>query len=470
MTAASQHPTFDAHNPPASALIDQCVHCGFCLPTCPTYALWGEEMDSPRGRIYQMKLINEGQIPLSPQAVHHFDTCLGCMACMPACPSGVEYNKLIEATRAQIERNAPRSVAEKLYRRLIFATFPRPERLRLLRWPLTGYQKTGLQKLVRASGLLNLLPKELRAMETLLPALKPAQSIAEGTPAINEKRARVGLLLGCVQREFLSHVNAATVRVLTAEGCEVVAPRNQPCCGALMIHAGEEPSALQLARRTIDVFERAESAGKLDAIITNAAGCGSNVKDYAWLLRDDPQYATRAAAFSGKCKDVSEFLADLTLRASRTPIHWNSATGKICHSEPSPRSEESLRNLDEQASILERRPVRVAFHDSCHLQHAQGIRTQPRSLLAQIPNVELLEIPEQAICCGSAGIYNLVQPNAAQALGDRKAQLIADLNPDVIATGNPGCLLQIQSSLARLGKRIPVVHTIELLDAAIQQK
>jgi glycolate oxidase iron-sulfur subunit len=465
-TAANQHPTFDSHHPPAPALIDQCVHCGFCLPTCPTYALWGEEMDSPRGRIYQMKLINEGQITLTPQTVHHFDTCLGCMACMPVCPSGVQYNKLIEATRAQIERNVPRSAAEKLFRKLIFATFPRPERLHLLHWPLAAYQESGLQKLVRASGVLNLLPKKLRAMETLLPTLGPAQPIAEVTPAVGEKRASVGLLLGCVQREFLSHINAATVRVLAAEGCEVVAPREQSCCGALMVHAGEEPPALELARRTIDVLERAGLTTTLDAIITNAAGCGSNVKDYAWLLRDDPVYASRAAAFSAKCQDISEFLAAVEPRAPRNSIQWDSGSWVSKLSVATESSHSAAAGI--AAPSENSRPLRVAFHDSCHLQHAQGVRAQPRALLAQIPKVDLLEIPEQAICCGSAGIYNLVQPNAAQALGDRKAQLIAELDPDVIATGNPGCLLQLQSSLARVGKKIPVVHTVELLDAAIR--
>jgi glycolate oxidase iron-sulfur subunit len=422
---------FDAHHPPSREIIDQCVHCGFCLPVCPTYVLWNEEMDSPRGRIYLMKLAADGKSDMNPQWVSHFDSCLGCMACMTACPSGVDYGKLIEATRSQIERNHHRSIAEKLYRRFIFSTFTRPDRLRMLRLPLLAYQKSGAQAVLRRTGILNLLPKKVRSMEALMPQLGASEFIPSVTPAQGSQRRRVGLLLGCVQREFFPQVNAATVRVLAAEGCEVVAPQDQPCCGALLVHAGEEASAIVLARKTIDAFESAN----VDTIITNAAGCGSNVKEYGHLLRDDPQYAAPAKAFSSKCKDVTEFLAGLKPRAQRNPLK-----------------------------------LRVAYHDACHLQHAQGIRLQPRSLLASIPGIELVEIPESAVCCGSAGIYNLVQPDAADALGDRKAQLVAPLNVDVIATGNPGCLLQLQSALARSGRKIPVVHTIQLLDSSLRAR
>jgi glycolate oxidase iron-sulfur subunit len=422
---------FDAHHPPSTEIIDTCVHCGFCLPVCPTYVLWNEEMDSPRGRIYLIKMASEGLATINPQWVGHFDSCLGCMACMTACPSGVDYGKLIEATRAQIERKHERSAAEKLYRRFVFSTFTRPDRLRLLRLPLLAYQKSGLQAVLRGTGALKLLPKQLQTMEALLPKLPPSESIAAVTPAQGPQRRRVGLLLGCVQREFLPQLNSATVRVLAAEGCEVVAPPEQPCCGALLVHAGEEAPAMALARRTIDAFERA----KVDAIITNAAGCGSNVKEYGHLLRDDPEYSERAKKFAAKCQDVTELLAELEPRARRNPLR-----------------------------------VRVAYHDACHLQHAQGVRVQPRSLLAQIPGLELAEIPESPVCCGSAGIYNLVQPDAANALGDRKAQLIVPLNVDVVATGNPGCLLQLQSALARSGHKTPVVHTIQLLDASLRGK
>jgi glycolate oxidase iron-sulfur subunit len=420
---------FDAQHPPSREIIDQCVHCGFCLPVCPTYALWNEEMDSPRGRIYLMKLAADGKAAINSQWVGHFDTCLGCMACMTACPSGVDYSKLIEATRAQIERKYDRGWLERFYRRLIFAVFTRPDRLRMMRLPLLAYQRSGLRDVLRRSGLLRLLPKRLQAMEALLPELPAMEGVAEVTPAEGVKRRRVGMLLGCVQREFFPQVNAATARVLAAEGCEVVSPAEQPCCGALLIHAGEEEGALALARHLINVFERAG----VDAIVTNAAGCGSNLKDYAHLLRDDPTYAQRAKDFSAKCQDVSEILANMIPYAQRNPLR-----------------------------------LKVAFHDSCHLQHAQGVRAQPRSLLAGIPELELLEIPEAPICCGSAGIYNLVQPNAANALGDRKAGLIAPLDPDVAVTGNPGCILQLQASLERAGKKIRVLHTIQLLDASIR--
>jgi glycolate oxidase iron-sulfur subunit len=386
-------------------------------------------MDSPRGRIYLMKLAADGKATMNSQWVGHFDACLGCMACMTACPSGVDYGKLIEATRAQIERKYDRGALERFYRQMIFALFTRPERLRMMRWPLLAYQRSGLQGLVRRSGILRVLPKRVQAMEALLPRLPSAEAVAEVTPAVGEKRRRVGMLLGCVQREFFPQVNSATARILAAEGCEVVSPADQPCCGALLVHAGEEAGAVALARHLINVFERAG----VDAIVTNAAGCGSNLKEYGHLLRDDPQYAERAKEFSAKCQDISEVLAYMGPRATRNPLR-----------------------------------LKVAFHDSCHLQHAQGVRLQPRSLLAAIPELELLEIPEPAICCGSAGIYNLVQPNAANALGDRKADLIAPLDADVVVTGNPGCVLQLQASLERAGKKIPVLHTIQLLDASIR--
>jgi glycolate oxidase iron-sulfur subunit len=420
---------YDAHHPPAGELIDQCVHCGFCLPVCPTYVLWKEEMDSPRGRIYLMKMAAEGDAAINQTWVSHFDACLGCMACMTACPSGVDYGKLIEATRAQIERRYTRPSSEKGFRRFLFSTFTHPERLSLLALPLRLYQKSGLQALVRRIGIPKLLPKRLQAMETLLPHVPAAEKIPELIPAQGERRRRVGLLLGCVQRVFFPNVNAATARVLAAEGCEVVAPAAQPCCGALLVHTGEEEQAVQLARRTIDLFEKAE----VDTVIINAAGCGSNVKEYGHLLRDDPEYAERAKAFSAKCRDIFEFLAELEPRAQCHPL-----------------------------------PIRVAYHDACHLQHAQRIRSQPRAVLGRIPNLEILEIPEAAICCGSAGIYNLVQPETAAELGDRKARHVTSVNPDIVVSGNPGCLLQLQSSLARAGRNLTVRHGIELVDASIR--
>lgn len=262
-----------------------------------------------------------------------------------------------------------------------------------------------------------------------MPTLGASQTIPATTPAQGRQRRRVGLLLGCVQREFIPEINAATVRVLAAEGCEVIAPFDQPCCGALMVHAGEEAPALDLARRMIDTFERTS----VDIIVTNAGGCGSNVREYGYQLRDDPQYAERAARFSAKCKDVCEFLEEMGPRAVRKPLN-----------------------------------VRVAYHDSCHLQHAQRVRTQPRAQLAAIPGVETLDLPEATLCCGSAGIYNLVQPETADALADRKAGHIRAAKPDVVATGNIGCMLQIAAALERQGQRTPVLHTIQLIDASIR--
>lgn len=428
-TPSTKKSAYDAHHPPAAELIDQCVHCGFCLPVCPTYILWKEEMDSPRGRIYLMKMAAEGDASINQTWVGHFDACLGCMACMTACPSGVDYGKLIEATRAQIERRYERPAAEKGFRQFLFSTFTRPERLRLLALPLRLYQQTGLDKLVRRFGIPKLLPKRFQAMEALLPRVPAQERVPELSPAQGEKRRRVGLLLGCVQRVFFPQVNAATARVLAAEGCEVVAPEAQPCCGALLVHTGEEEQAIRFARRTIDLFEEAE----VDTVIINAAGCGSNMKDYGHLLRDDPEYADRAKAFSAKCRDIFEFLAELEPRAQRHPL-----------------------------------PIRVAYHDACHLQHAQKIRSQPRTVLTGIPNLEILEIPEAAVCCGSAGIYNLVQPEAAAELGDRKVGHVAEVNPDMVVSANPGCLLQLQSALARAGRKVPVHHGIELVDASIR--
>jgi glycolate oxidase iron-sulfur subunit len=421
---------FDAHHPPSAELIDKCVHCGFCLPTCPTYALWNQEMDSPRGRIYLMKLASEAQVALDSTFVRHMDNCLGCMACMSSCPSGVQYDKLIEATRAQIDRNYDRDVPTRLLRWLIFALVPHRERLRLLMQPMRTYQRSGLQSLARRSGLLKLFPESLCSMEALMPTSVPRSSICpEHIGAQGQRRLRVGMLLGCVQQVFFADVNLATARVLAAEGCEVIIPRRQGCCGALMVHAGEDEKALSCARQIIDVFEPAD----VDTIVINAAGCGSSMKEYGYLLRDDPQYAERAKAFSAKCRDISELLAELQPSTPRYPL-----------------------------------PLRVAYHDACHLQHAQGIRAQPRTMLRQIPELHTLEPPESALCCGSAGIYNLVKPGPARELGERKVRNLLATQPDVIASGNPGCLLQLQSVLRQAGSDVPVVHAVELVDASIR--
>jgi glycolate oxidase iron-sulfur subunit len=424
--------SFDAHHPPEKQYIDDCVHCGFCLPACPTYVLWGEEMDSPRGRIYMIKKAAEGQAPLDESFRGHMDNCLGCMACITACPSGVQYNKLIEPTRAQIERNLPRSMGDRIFRLMLFATFPHATRLRLLALPLLVYQKSGLQRLVRTIGIPKLLPKRLEAMEALLPEV-PSHLFRSLPKSIQPRvtpRRRVGMLSGCVQQVFFGHVNEATARVLAAEGCEVVIPRDQPCCGALMLHSGLEADAAVLARRMITAFEAAD----VDTVVINSAGCGSTMKEYGHLLRDDPAWADRAMVFSAKCKDISELLCELEPQAPRHPVK-----------------------------------LRIAYHDACHLQHAQGVREQPRRLLAGIPGLDVAEIPEASLCCGSAGVFNLLQPETASQLGARKVENLLSTHAQAVASANPGCLLQLMFGLRRRGSNpMPTFHVIELLDASIR--
>jgi glycolate oxidase iron-sulfur subunit len=421
-------PAFDDHHPPSAELVADCVHCGFCLPTCPTYALWGEEMDSPRGRIYLMNQGLEGE-PMTPAMVQHIDRCLGCMACVTACPSGVQYDKLIEATRAQVERRFDRPKADKALRSAIFAFFPYPGRLHLMRGPLRLYQRTGLSRRLRRSGVLGRVSPTLAAMEALAPPIGPAERVPERTPARGQRRGTVGILLGCVQREFFPGVNAATVRVLAAEGFDVIAPATQGCCGALSVHNGREQEAQRFARALIDEFERAG----VDAVVVNAAGCGSSMKEYADLLADDPIYARRAERFTRGVRDISEFLAQEGSVALRHPL-----------------------------------PVTIAYHDPCHLGHAQGIRSQPRELLLGIPGVQLREIAEADLCCGSAGIYNILQPGPARELGDRKAANVLRTQAQMLVTSNPGCLMQVSSSLEKSGERIALAHLVEVLDASIR--
>ena len=425
---------FDTHHPPSSAQVDDCVHCGFCLPACPTYALWGKEADSPRGRIYLMRLGLEERTEINESFTHHIDTCLGCMACLSACPSGVKYDELIEATRAQVERHAQRSVSDRLFRRLIFSLFPYPGRLRIAALSLWVYQRLGLQRLARATGLLHRLPARVRALESVAPPVTLSSvftELPERIEAQGERRSTVALLRGCVQHTFFPEVNLATARVLAAEGCEVIVPRPQGCCGALMVHAGLEDQAIGMAKRLIDTFDGL----RVDTIVANAAGCGSTLKEYGHLLRDEPDYAAKARALGAKCKDISEVLADLPPRATRHPV-----------------------------------PLTVAYHDACHLQHAQGVSAQPRQVLAAIPQLEVREIPEGELCCGSAGIYNLVEPKAAQELGERKARHLISADVQAVVSGNPGCMLQLQSSLAQSepGASMPMLHLVELVDASIR--
>ncbi len=412
---------------PLEPLIDKCVHCGFCLPTCPSYLLLGQEMDSPRGRIYMMKAGVDGRLRMNDGMVGHFDTCLGCMACETACPSGVRYAPLIEETRAAIEHRHSRRPGDRLFRELLFRLLPYPRRLRLLARPLAL-----VNVLKGRPGLLSLLPRKIRNLIELAPDSRNARAsqVPEHTPAAGATRLRVGMVTGCVQQVFFGHVNDATVRVMAAEGCEVYAPAAQGCCGALALHSGRDEDARAFARTLIETFERLD----VDAIVINAAGCGSSMKSYGELFRNDAAWAARAQAFAVKVRDVTEVLAELgPPRAARHPL-----------------------------------AMRVAYHDACHLGHAQGVRQQPRDLLTAIPGVTLVPIAEADICCGSAGIFNLVQPEMASELGRRKAANIADAAPDVVATTNPGCMLQIAAAGRAAGVNRSIVHVVELLDASIR--
>ncbi|MFN7913986.1 MAG: heterodisulfide reductase-related iron-sulfur binding cluster [Vicinamibacterales bacterium] len=412
---------------PLTPLLDACVHCGFCLPACPSYLVTGRETDSPRGRIYAMRAGLDSRLQMTPTVVSHFDTCLGCMACETACPSGVKYGPLIEQTRVAVESHHERPAGERRLRQLLFSTLPFPGRLRWLALPLVV-----LGPLKRAAWLRALLPARLRPLIALAPDVNAAsllRDVPETTPAQGERRLRVGLVTGCVQRAFFGSVNEATARVLSAEGCEVAAPRSQGCCGALALHAGEADDARAYARRLIETFERAA----VDVIAINAAGCGSAMKEYGHLLKDDPAWAGRAAAFAAKVRDVSEVLADLG--APRSPRHPIPAT--------------------------------VAYHDACHLAHAQGVRKAPRDLLAGIPGLTLVPVAEPDVCCGSAGIFNLTQPAMAAQLGQRKTAHLAASGASVVVTSNPGCLLQIQATAREQGHDLRVVHLVQMLDASI---
>ncbi|MGB3300325.1 MAG: (Fe-S)-binding protein [Phormidesmis sp.] len=426
--------------PPEPSLIDACVHCGFCLPTCPSYRVIGKENDSPRGRIYLMDAINKGEAPLSAASVKHFDTCLGCLACTTACPSGVQYDQLIARTRPQIQRNHSRPWPQKALRQLIFSLFPYPDRIRLLLAPLAIYQKLGLSQLVQSSGLLKRLSPSLAAMESLLPPVTTscfADNLPELVPVQSgEKRYRVGMILGCVQRVFFTGVNEATARVLSANGCEIVVPRSQGCCSALPEHQGETAQAQALARQMIDSFEGTE----VDYIIINAAGCGHTLKEYGHILADDPNYAEKAKAFAAKVRDVQEFLAEAGLTAKLHP--------------------------------LQNEPLAVVYQDACHLLHGQKISLQPRQILRQIPGITLREPLDAALCCGSAGVYNMLQPEIAAELGQMKATALTNTGARLIASSNPGCSLQIKQALEKSGekqgKTIPLMHPMQLLDMSIR--
>ena len=438
---AAMPPSVIAPPPPSSARlalhglgvegVDRCVHCGLCLAYCPTFSELGTEMDSPRGRIVLIKSLAEGRIKLTDSAAAHLDLCLGCRACETVCPSGVPYGQLIEAARAEIERQRPGRPLRRLFRWVNFSLLlANPQMLRLAAAGLRAYQVSGLRTLVRGSGLLRLLPASLRHWEPLLPELPAGADRAplpEVTPAEGARRIRVGLLTGCIQQVAFGPQNRATARVLARNGAEVVAPRTQGCCGALHAHAGEHATALALARRTIAAFE----AAGVEHVIVNTSGCGAHMKAYGTLLADDPAWRGRAARFAASVRDVSEFLAAQPLQG---PL------GEIRRT--------------------------VTYHDPCHVVHGQKVRAEPRALLAQIPGLRVVELPEADWCCGSAGTYNLTQPEMATRLLERKIRHVQSTGAAVVVTANPGCIIQIAQGLRAKGSRIQVLHIVELLDRA----
>jgi glycolate oxidase iron-sulfur subunit len=406
-------------SPPRFVAYDKfldCVHCGLCLPACPTYVELGTEMDSPRGRIYLMKALEEGALPMLPEVARHLDLCLGCRACETACPSGVRYGDLIESARAFVEAHHHRPLGERLRRRLITRVVPHPSLLRLLLLPLRWLEVIGVLNLVR----------HFSSAAAMLPRLGWWAPVPELEPARTPERHRVGFVAGCVAQVLFAETNRATLRVLARNGCTVETPARQVCCGALYLHAGVAREALDCARRNIDAFP-----DTLEAIVVNAAGCGAMLKQYGELLANDPAYAERAHAFSAKVRDVSEFLATIDLVPPTRPIR-----------------------------------ARVTYHDACHLAHGQGVREAPRALLRQIPGLELVELDDADMCCGSAGSYNLTEPEMARRLGERKAATIRATGATCVAAANPGCVMQIQASLRRSGSDAVVRHPIELLDEA----
>ncbi|MDE0076239.1 MAG: heterodisulfide reductase-related iron-sulfur binding cluster [Caldilineaceae bacterium] len=394
--------------------VASCVHCGFCLPACPTYLALGEEMDSPRGRILLMKGALEGELS-HEEVLPHVDRCLGCLACVTACPSGVEYGELLTPFREMTEKRRSRSTMEELSRTLTNQTLPYPGRFRAAA-VLGRYAKV----------FKPFLPAALRTMLDLLPErLPPRVALPVLAPAKGERRARVAFLSGCVQQVLSPQINRATVEVLTNNGVEVVTPPRQGCCGALSMHTGAADQARRLARRNFDAFDLNE----VDAVVTNAAGCGSGMHEYALLFAGEPEEQA-AREFAEKVQDVTVFLDAL--------------------------------GIESPPALAA--PMTVAYHDACHLAHAQGVTDAPRRLLAAVPNLSLVPIPEGEICCGSAGSYNIEQPEIAAQLGQRKAEAILGTGAQAVVTGNIGCMTQIDSHLQRLGKPLPIFHTVELLN------
>jgi glycolate oxidase iron-sulfur subunit len=414
---------FDTNEPPDLEGILDCMHCGICLPQCPTYRVLGQEMDSPRGRVYLMRAVTEGRIGLTENFLLHMDRCLGCRACETACPAGVPFGRLLEETRGQIERLAERPLARRLLGRLVLGVFPDRRRLGALLGATRLYQRSGLQRVVRRSGLLRAFPR-LAAMEGLMPALeaRPRGRLPAETRPVGAPRGTVALLEGCVQALLFPEVNRATVSLLARAGYRVLVPERQACCGALHLHWGDRDAARELARRNLAALAGA------DWIVTNAAGCGAAMRDYGHLFPDDPG----TAALAMRVRDVSELLAE-DVPGSRRPLD-----------------------------------LTVTYHDPCHLAHGQRVREAPRALLRAIPGLRLVDLVDSDLCCGSAGVYNLMQPEIASQLLERKLDRIAATGAEVVATGNPGCILQIRKGLAARGLRVRVHHPVELLAWSVE--
>jgi glycolate oxidase iron-sulfur subunit len=419
------------------SVVQQCMHCGLCLPTCPTYTATKIERHSPRGRISLMRAIADDQLEVTREFGEEMYFCLGCLACTTACPAGVNYAELFEHARAEVEsRGVLRSPQRDLIRGFAVKwLFMDLRRLQMLGRGLRLYQELGLQTLVRSSGVLKLLPSRLRELEQITPDIQPSFSadlIAPVTPARGGQRYRVAMLTGCAQDLIYSNINRDTVEVLANNGCEVITPPEQSCCGSLHAHNGEWELAQTLARKQIDQFP----PEKFDAIISNAGGCGSHLRHYSKLLADDPHYRERAKLWDAKLKDVHEFLMAIEVRV------------------PSSKMPEQL----------------VTYHESCHLSHGQKVVEQPRRLLRLVPNLKLVELPESNWCCGSAGIYNLVQPEMAGQLLQRKLANIRSTGAQTVATGNPGCLLQLVNGAKQQGWSLHVVHPVTLLAEAYRME
>jgi glycolate oxidase iron-sulfur subunit len=404
----------------------ECIHCGLCTASCPTYIETSNENDSPRGRIYLMRSVVDGRLEMSEGVRKHLDLCLDCRACESACPSGVRYGQMIEPFKVAMHETAPPGKASRLQTLILRHLFPYSGRVRAALWPARLMQKLGLMDAMERVGLTKLLPGPLRRMQAMLPTLgKRGSRLPEVLPAIGPKRARVALFLGCVGDAMYPETNAATARVLQKNGCEVVIPRGQVCCGAIHYHSGSEGPALDFARQNMAAFP----ADEFDAIIVNAAGCGAMLKDYSHLLQGPDHEAARS--FVHKVNDISEFLVALGPIAPTREIK-----------------------------------AKVVYHDACHLCHAQQVRSQPRQLLGMIPGVTLVPLEESEICCGAAGTYNLTEPEMSERLGLRKMGHIAATGADIVATGNVGCILQIARKIKETGIGMEVVHPVDLLDRA----